>query len=826
MHDMRATIRLVSVALAVTVMAGPALEAKTVRARVIGDGRGVEGATVRLFFDETTSPWGSGLQSDELDFAVESITDADGAVELTYEDPLSLKTLYRIHVEVEAVGWATLRLPVRDDYSGIWELPEVLRLGALPLRRGHRLEGRVVSASGSPVTGAMLIVVEEVLGEIEWPNDTGWLTASHLPGAVTDAEGRFVLPLLKAGSYRVAVDAADYEGTTRTVEVAPGAGPTILQLAKSLPLTGRILDSAGRGLPDIDLTLRSSDDNIESLIGDLDTGISDGDGRFRFDRGPSGPGSVTLDISDPACRIGYLYGSLSPTAEQLVVRQRGGLRLDEPIRCLPPTELVVAVHDSDGEPIEGAEISLHEERDLQASAGPVGFSETHFLSRINHLPRGTTEADGTATFYNLRPGPITVSVALPGYENRTVNGRVSLTSENPTALEVELEAVETRELEVRVEDHQGRPVSGPLLEVVSYTETGYASRECILAEDGRCTIDLWPVALHDLELVLVSAEHDEYHDEYTARTPAPGEPLLVTLPPPERPRLTVTGRIVDRHGQPVRSARLESWRFKDAPRFVDENGAFELHRVTEGRLEIEASAPGFADFDDLIEIRRGTAEVTIVLQPAVRIRGRLSGRDAGSGAASPETEIWARRDGAYLLRAAVSGDGYTIDGAYPGQWQLQAEVNGTSVVEPVEIPEGVSEVVVDLELPPVHRLRGTITIDGEPLRAGYVQLRSGEPEKSLFLTVGRACQSWLCLQTREQRGRGLDLPGCRARERSLRDAPSERTLAASGCSTTGATMRGRSMCKATSTSRSSFRRHRSGDGSSTPRPAPASRGSR
>ena len=662
---------------------------------------------MRLFFDAMAeSRWEPGPEPDELDFAVESITDADGAVELTFENRLSPETRYRIHLEVEAVGWVTLRLPpLRYTPRGTWELPEVLSLGALPLRRGHRLEGRVVSASGSPVPGATLIAVGRNYRES---------TASHLRGVVSDAEGRFVLPLLEAGSYRIVVDAVDYEGVTRTVEVAPGAGPTVLQLVEALPLSGRVLDSEGRGLAGIDVTLSSNDDGFGDVVGDLDTATSDANGRFRLDRGPSEPGSITLNVSRSACRRDRWSSE--------ALRQRGGLRLDEPIRCLPPTELVVAVHGSDSEPVEGAHVTVHRERDLQTRAGPVGPSETHFLAVFGPgPPHRTTDLKGTATFRNLLPGPVTVSVGLDGYENRTVNGRVSLSSENPVALEVELEAVETRELEVRVEDHQGRPVSSVRLDVTSDTDTGYYQRVCILDKDGRCTIDLWPVALHDLDLGLTSAEYDEYDHQYTARTPPTGEPLLLTLPPPERARFAVKGRIVDRHGQPVTSARLESSDFAHIPRFVDENGTFELYRISEGKHDIEVSAPGFAEHDDEIEIRPDTAEITIVLDPPVRIRGRLSVRDAASGAAPPEMLVRAVRGGTTSLRGAISGDSYTIDGAGPGRWRLEASTDGSSVDEVVEIPQGVSEVVVDLELPPPHLLRGTITLDGEPLRSRRIE---------------------------------------------------------------------------------------------------------
>ena len=612
-------------------MAGSGLEAKTVTARVIGDGRGFEGATVRLFFDATAvTIWESKPEPVELDFAVESITDADGDVELTFEDRLSLETRYGIHLEVEAVGWATLRLPLNDRLLGTWELPEVLPLGALPLRRGHRPTGRVVSASGSPVPGAELIVVEREGDEIGWLD---WLAPSHRPGAVSDSDGRFALPLLEAGSYRVVVDAADHEIAIRTVEVALGAGPIVLPLVEALPLTGRILDSEGRGLPGVDVTRKSNDYDTDSLFGDLDTVTSDGEGRFRLARGPSGPGSVSLSVSRSACRLERWSWE--------TLRQRGGLRLDEPIRCLPPTELVVAVQESDGEPIEGAEVAVYG----SGWTGPTGPDGVRLGAGSAGYGRGpvdssTTESDGTATFNNLAPDPVTVSVRQPGYARGNAKGQVSPTSDRPVALRVELEALETREIEFRIEDHQGHPVSGARLRAegsMHSIDIGYVSRECFLDEDGRCTIDRWPVAFHNLELGLSSAEHREY-DRYTARTPPTGEPLLLTLPPPERPRLTtvVTGRIVDRRGQPVPSARLEGW-------FVDENGTFELHQVAEGRHYIRVSAPGFAENGYAFEIRRDTTEITIVLHPAVQIRGRLSVRDAGSDAVSHEIRVWAER---------------------------------------------------------------------------------------------------------------------------------------------------------------------------------------
>ena len=75
-------------------------------------------------------------------------------------------------------------------------------MGLEALAAGHRVRGRVTDSAGAPLPGAVVHLDENYL----------W--------AVTDAQGRFVLDAVEAGSYRMETECLGYASDVRTLKVS------------------------------------------------------------------------------------------------------------------------------------------------------------------------------------------------------------------------------------------------------------------------------------------------------------------------------------------------------------------------------------------------------------------------------------------------------------------------------------------------------------------------------------------------------------------------------------------------------------------------------
>ena len=92
-------------------------------------------------------------------------------------------------------------------------------MGLEALAAGHRVRGRVTDSAGAPLPGAVVHLDENYL----------W--------AVTDAQGRFVLDAVEAGSYRMETECLGYASDIRTLKVTgPGEGLEIVLLEQTLAL--------------------------------------------------------------------------------------------------------------------------------------------------------------------------------------------------------------------------------------------------------------------------------------------------------------------------------------------------------------------------------------------------------------------------------------------------------------------------------------------------------------------------------------------------------------------------------------------------------------
>jgi hypothetical protein len=170
---------------------------------------------------------------------------------------------------------------------------------------GH-LAGIVVSSAGQPVADATVAA---------WPclanSERVWASAR------VDGHGQFELAT-DVGCYRVAASAPGFQHSAlTTIEVPAGWTRTDLVLPGGTSLRGRVVDTAGHGLPWLDVT-------ASPASGSFQWTRTDKDGAFILDT--LQPGDYTLSVKTRDGRFAFAASS-APAGRDLVLHLRPGGRL-------------------------------------------------------------------------------------------------------------------------------------------------------------------------------------------------------------------------------------------------------------------------------------------------------------------------------------------------------------------------------------------------------------------------------------------------------------------------------------------------------------------
>ena len=164
-------------------------------------------------------------------------TDGDGRLELRC---LTKGELWTGFVAVDGLFVQALGLvPERD-----------VDLGPVPLDTTHRLEGRVVTADGSPVADATVFCNRDV------PHPPAERSLPGVPSrtVATDRRGHFVLTGLLPVEYRLAVQSPDSLIREATARAGRGATPLRFTLEPAPRLRGRVVDGDGKPLAGATIT--------------------------------------------------------------------------------------------------------------------------------------------------------------------------------------------------------------------------------------------------------------------------------------------------------------------------------------------------------------------------------------------------------------------------------------------------------------------------------------------------------------------------------------------------------------------------------------------
>lgn len=621
----------------------------------LGDGTPAAGARVGLA-DEGGDWFSPGLQE-------EAAWAADGAGAFRVEGVRP--------GEYTVYAWA-------PGSSGLWGPRVTVTAGEvregvdLVLPRGVAIAGRILDEEGRPIPGAS-VCIERVAREGEWDwegevegedgppkhhlGSSSWgplgpaIPVTARATATADAEGRFRQDGLVPRAYWVSAGAPGR--TEAWTRAGPGDAEVELRLGRTLSIGGRVLDAAtGAPVAGIPIGIDAVEDadplerpecpnsGVDGTF--LATGLTPGAYRLRFAVHGNRPELEYLETEVEAVAAG---------TKDLEVRLHRGLTLSG------------KVVDQEGDPVADLTLRL-------AADGVRARGSGHAIA--------VTGMDGRFRFGGLDPRPYRILVGTAGEfadapGDRFVIGR-TVHDLSPPMEEVLLRVERGLPIRGRVFDPPGRPAlpaprggAGVVVVVPSGEEPlSWYEGVALSNADG---------AFFETRALPLGRTYDLHASRpgdflgAVVRGVAPGASVVLRL----EPALTLSGRVVDETGAPVRAGIRLEVRWDGAgrgPRIGDRlpvetlaDGTFRAAGLAGGEYRIAAEGYGteFLPMTTSETFRAGSAEAVVTLRRGASIAGRLL--DArGKGVRWPRVRAEDRsyygnggEDGTFLLRGLPPG---------------------------------------------------------------------------------------------------------------------------------------------------------------------------
>ncbi len=588
------------------------------------------------------------------------------------------------------------------DKAGI-ETPHTLTLEAPWV-----VSGRVLDARGVPIAGALV-----------------WSAALPAFSTRSGGKGDFQLPVPRRPGNVTTVFAAatGFRPRRDQVQHAPAADgaprdpPLELRLHPSRSAEGVVVDADGTGIANASVyALRTVGNLDQQATRSLDGGI------FRL-TGLHAEGSYDIVAQAPGyARALAVLPSPRAQARQPTLRLvlRRGLRA------------VGTVADTDGLPIPDAEVRL---RPNSGTPAVPSWGQ----GRAGSAYRASTGEQGAYQFQHLNPGRYNLEADAPGYAPTRVRG-----IEIPEGQEVNdlgtilLEPGVT--LFGRIVDIDEQPLAG--VSIKAHAASSFRAKDqrgnFLTDEDGRFRFD----DLRAGERLDLQIERNGYLDETVHGVEVPLDATLeVTL----RRSRYLTGRLLSTDGQPMPDATVllapleGTFIVGRQPIGVatrhgtadEETGLFEVSDLLPGRYQLRASAPGYLEREQDVEIpAEGTAEhLELRLDRGATLTGTVRNAD---GLSLPGILVQRLGDGGPPspfdndARQRSGEDGsYKLTGLAAGRHEVEARHgNFLRSVHEVELsPGGVHH--LDFELRAGASLSGEVTDEAGTAISGAHLLISG-----------------------------------------------------------------------------------------------------
>ncbi|MEM1202334.1 MAG: carboxypeptidase regulatory-like domain-containing protein [Acidobacteriota bacterium] len=623
------------------------------------DGEGVAGAKVGV--------WGADEAYDRSrDRPMGDVrTDSEGRFKfpsIPAGFPFFLRCQHRGFVDVE------LQVPPLE--------PKEVRRGLeMLLEPGRDGVGRVVDEDDRPVVGAEVALtsatVQDAVSQL-WGQDT-----HRGRVAVTDGEGRFVVPDLAVGDFDLRARARGFApATVPGIEVRDEPGPADLGTLVLMPgaeIRGRVVDAADRPLAEVRVDHQGLDRGpwpIEGRRDDPPGAVSNREGRFTIP--DLAPGQrVMLQLE----KEGYVTARLSaaPAAEE-----------PQEVVVEAAVSLAGRAIDEAGEPLQGVVVMASDARPGK-----------------NRMEYGFSDAEGAFEIDTLAPGIYQVQADRRGYRNSTLSD-VEVTAEG-AFLEVTLRRGAT--LVGWTLDPSGAPLPDARISVEAPAEQEQYGGES--DAEGRFTVRGLPsgkLVVRGFHPRFVRASEELVLD---------GDRGSVELR--FEAGAEIRGRVVDESGRPVEGARWST-----LPTGIDDSmsgygygvtaadGMFVHGPAAVGGFTLEVKHEGFAVHRTLYEADSVPAgDLEVVLRRGGVLRGRVLGLDLDALA---ELQIQASGPAGVIQGRVDYDGGFEIANVSPGVWTVSAHRPrfGQHASAEVTVEEGADPAPVDLEFITGYRVSGIV----------------------------------------------------------------------------------------------------------------------
>ncbi|HYO12902.1 MAG TPA: carboxypeptidase regulatory-like domain-containing protein [Thermoanaerobaculia bacterium] len=669
--------------------AGPAFALIPV-ARVEGivvdaEGQPVDGAQLQVL------PSPVGRQTMMLtDSSQVALSDSRGLFRLR----LASRVPYEITAVHEGYAPVSIKVPSLEPRSARKDLRIVLE-------RGRTAFGRVVDTREQPVAGARVSLRRAAGAEDGFEIMIGSADAGPGHEGTTDATGRFEIGRLPAGRFDLMAQAEGFApmvvpGVAVEGKAAARVDLGTVVLPPGMKVEGTVVDPQGQPLEGVRVAVQPTDFlSMRTFSLREEPSKTGPDGRFAISGLREGQ---RIDIK--AWREGYLQGA----AVALDIPAPGPVR----IVLEPGARVAGRVVTEDGKPI--------------ANVGVYASGEEGGLG-MGRLRRGAARTDETGRFEldGLEPGKLVLRAVAAGYLGAEARVEAVAGAETPDVrIVLRMGAVVTG----RVLGPDGAPVPGADVRVIqtSREETVYA-----LAAGGARTDGEGNYRLAGIEegRRSIAASHDDFQRAVKDLDVRAGENRLDLQLGRGHP---VTGRVVDAAGRPVADARvvLSTRGFGHGGEGPQEaassaDGSFRFPSVASGTYVLSASREGYAPgaLPDPVQVGGApVADLEVRLETGGTIRGRIKG--LGFEALAGLNVFAVRSDGvgmeAGVRQGGVDFEGaYTIEGVTPGDWMVMAMSGSGSARGRVTLPEGASEVSLDLEFGAGFTLSGRVLRAGQPM---------------------------------------------------------------------------------------------------------------
>jgi protocatechuate 3,4-dioxygenase beta subunit len=564
------------------------------------------------------------------------------------------------------------------------------------LERGATVLGKILDPEGKPVREAELALTPSQ--ETMFSQGLSW-NGMSVGKAASDATGSFAISHLVPGRFQLLVkrkgfaplSVPEIEVPAKTARIDLGT----LTLDRGAAVEGRVTDPAGVPLPEAEVDLTPTRDPLAMGFffdsGSFAAARTDAEGRFRFEDLRRGA-RFDLSVQHPGHVPAMVRSVEAPTQDPLRIELKTG-RI-----------LAGRVKSPEGKPVPKAEVLLQ----ADPTAGP--------------RPLGASDEEGRFRFAGIQPGVVELAVQAPGYPLARLQGLRIPEESDVEGLEITLHQGSV--LEAQALDSRRQPVAGAWVTALvdnSGTWGPWVPTRCQTDDAGRCRLEGL-----DLGLYNVFAQSEQHGQAHASVEIAPGlnqRDLVFSA------GVTVSGRVSDETGAPVAGAGLSLNPIGSGESFAAaslEDGSFQFSAVGDGTYRLSGAAPGFAEAAAPGEVQAAGQEVrglTLRLSRGATLTGKVLGLDPEE---LENVVINAFRESEdipfthpFLGRTDREGR-YKLSDLAPGDWRITAQTRGRSVQEPLQIPPGAREAVLDLRFPTGFTLTGRVTADRAPLVGAHV----------------------------------------------------------------------------------------------------------